>query len=402
MSLSGVLPGRLGGTAVRRTQSDDGEMRTHRRHADTATTVALASAQTVVVAVVIAIGSLPQGGAPPTAYLLAVASGGIVLAAEPFPVPALAVSVGTVIVYYILDLPPIGVAVPILGTVYLTALAGHVAAASVAAVTLVVLATYFRAAEGGESSSLLAYDTVTNLALVAATVALAAMVSARRAAAHQQRRILELERRALDRRLDAERLRMSRELHDSLGHRLATIAVYAAVAAEAHNDDGRSTALQHVHEGTRTALDELRSTVRAVRIGMPSPADIGEVDDAGSAIAAATAALEAAGFVVERTVSVDAPDLPAPVRRVAVRIVQEAVTNVLKHSRATHVRLSLGHGDGVCVLRVADNGAAGPFVAGAGIRGMHERTAELDGTLTVRADASGFVVEARVPSAVNR
>jgi len=361
--------------------------------ADLTTTVALAIAQAVVVAIVLAIGAIPQGGVPLTTYLVAVISGILTAAAYRIPVTALIVGVGMVIVYYVLDFPPIGVAVPILGTVYLASRAGHLVAASATAATLVTLSAIFRTIEGGESSAVLAYDTVTNLALVAATVALAALQRARDAAARQQQHLMDLERGSTQRRMDTERVRLARELHDSLGHRLAIVAVYAGVAREAGDDGRRIEALAQVQVSTRAALNELRDAVRMIRGGFEE-FPLERIDDT---VEAAASALRIAGLSVETTISDQADTVPAAVRGVAGRIVQEAVTNILKHARADRATIRVSDADGSLIVRVSDDGVAKSFERGNGIRSMEERVLEIGGSLSVAKAADGFVVEAILP-----
>lgn len=354
--------------------------------------IALAMAQVIIVAIVIAIGTASTGGAPPAAYLLAVLSGTIVLAAHRFPVSAVLASILIVIAYYVLELPPIGVAIPILGAAYLAAAAGRIVVTATSAVVLIALSAIFRSSEGGESSSLLAYDTVTNLALIAAVIAVAAMQRARGVATRQQTRLSELERRAADRRLDSERLRISRELHDSLGHRLAIVAVYAGVAAEAESDAERIAALHHVHDGTRRALDELRDTIRTIRHGFQPVSEANAVE----AIQAVASALRHSGLRVDISIDTKLATLTPALQHFAIRIIQEAATNVLRHSRATNVKINVHLDDGLTVS-VKDNGSVDNWSAGQGILGMRQRAEELRGTLQIHGDRNGFTVEARVP-----
>lgn len=358
--------------------------------------LALAMAQVIIVAIVIAIGTASTGGPPPTAYLLAALSGTIVLAAHRFPVSALLASILTVITYYMLELPPIGVAIPILGSAYLAAAAGRIAVTATLAVVLIALSAIFRSSEGGESSSLLAYDTVTNLALIAAVIAVAAMQRARGIATRQQIRLSELERRAADRRLDSERLRISRELHDSLGHRLAIVAVYAGVATEANSDAERIAALHHVRDGTRGALDELRNTIRTIRQGFRPAPEANAVE----AVQAVATALRHSGLRVDISIDKKLATLTSALQHFTIRIVQEAATNLLRHSRATNVNINVHLDDGLNI-NVEDNGPVDHWIAGQGILGMRQRAEELRGTLQVHGDRNGFTLEARVPRGDN-
>jgi signal transduction histidine kinase len=360
---------------------------------DLSTTYALAIAQTIVVAVVIAIGAIPRGGAPLTAYIVALVSGILTLVAHRLPVTALMLSVVMVIVYYMLDLPPIGVAVPILGPVYLASRAGYGLVAAGSALTLVTLSAVFRTIEAGESSALIAYDTVTNLALVAATVAVAALQRARDRAELQQRRLTEVERISAQRESDTQRVQIARHLHDSLGHRLALVAVYAGVAGEADDDSRRAEALAEVQEGVRAALDELREAVRTIRSGSGESS----LEGVDGALESAVSALRAAGFAVDAEIDGEVDAVPLAVRVGAVRILQEAVTNILKHARADHAKIRVWVEPDVLRLRVADDGAVQSFERGQGIRGMEERARELGGSLSIADRTDGFVLEAILP-----
>lgn len=359
--------------------------------------VALAVAQAVVVAGVVAIGNASKSQVEPLAYLLALASGAAVLVAMRFPTVALLVGIANVVVYYLAELSPIGVAVPILGVVYLAALAGRAAVAFGISCALIVLSVVIRVLEGGESGAVLAYDTVTNLALVTATVALGALIDARRVAAERQRRLLQLERDAFDRRLDGERLAISRDLHDALGHRLVTAAVYGGVAMEARDDEQRIAALHLVREATATALDELRTAVRAIRTGSREHEDVSlrlVVEDAAEM-------LRRAGLSVDVDVTGDDRSASPDVRQAAARIIQEATTNVAKHSRASAVTIAVDHRDDIVEVSVRDDGAVDEVADGSGIEGMRERAAALGGTLSVTGGADGLTVRARLPLRMN-
>jgi signal transduction histidine kinase len=106
----------------------------------------------------------------------------------------------------------------------------------------------------------------------------------------------------------------------------------------------------------------------------------------------------AAGLEVTCTVTGEVGVLPPGVDMAAYRIVQEAVTNVLRHARARRVECSVVFGDGVLELRVADDGDGGaPAGAGHGLVGMRERAALYGGTVEAGSGDEGFVVHAVLP-----
>jgi signal transduction histidine kinase len=234
---------------------------------------------------------------------------------------------------------------------------------------------------------------VTNLALVAATVAVAALQRARDNAELQQRHLTELERISAQRESDTQRVQIARQLHDSLGHRLALVAVYAGVAGEADDDSRRAEALAEVQAGVRAALDELREAVRTIRSGSGESSPEG-VD---GALESAVSALRTAGFAVDAEIDGEVDAVPMAVRVGAVRILQEAVTNILKHARADRATIRVSVQPDFLRLRVADDGAVQSFERGQGIRGMEERARELGGSLSIADRSDGFVLEAILP-----
>ena len=207
-----------------------------------------------------------------------------------------------------------------------------------------------------------------------------------------------------------ERTRIARELHDVVAHRvsLMTVQAGAAKAVAAHDPEGALRAMSAVEEAGRQALDELRHLLGVLRpetdpdgLGpQPGLADLPRLVEqtrgAGLDVSLATDGVEAG--------------LPARVDLFAYRIVQEALTNVLKHAgpgARTEVRLGTD-GRGV-VIEVLDDGPGatappGPAVGGAGARGpgsggMRERARLLGGTLDASPrPGGGFSVVARLPT----
>jgi signal transduction histidine kinase len=213
----------------------------------------------------------------------------------------------------------------------------------------------------------------------------AAVRAAREQAAEHQQRITE-----------QERLRIAREVHDVVAHSLAMINVQAGVAA--HVADRRPEqaveALRAIKEASATALADLRATVTVLRTGQglgpaPSLRQLDELLDHA----------RSTGLTVR--VHGSSGELPAPVDGAAYRILQESLTNVVRHAnQPTAVDIHFGHRDGALELVVRDNGrgAAEPK-AGYGLRGMCERAAALGGQLDVRVLDGGVEVRALLPMA---
>ncbi|MFC8800511.1 sensor histidine kinase [Promicromonospora sp. NPDC057138] len=354
------------------------------------TDVVLALVMALVVAVVIAADPEAVRHAGPGAYLFAAGFGALVLMRRRAPRTVLVVTVLGVFVYYTFQFAPIGMALPAVAAIYSAAELRHTGWAIGGGAVLVAVSTYYRTVGNTPEEHLTPYDLVTNVALVAAAVALGVAVRlSREARVH--------EAHAAEQRLQAERLRIARDLHDVIGHNLSVIALHSGVAAEAvgRDDDAARGALEHVREATSGTLHELRSTVRVLRgpVDGPAPTGLAGVD-------ALANPARAAGLAVDVDLDVPPGLLDGAIDAAAYRIVQESLTNVLRHAAATRVAVSVRVTDGRLVLRVSDDGrGAGPdLVPGSGISGMRERVALLGGALTAgAAPGGGFRVVADLP-----
>jgi signal transduction histidine kinase len=247
------------------------------------------------------------------------------------------------------------------------------------------------------------------VSLVAAVLLLAEALRTRRAwMAEVQGRLrrTEAEReREAERRVEQERLRIARDLHDVLAHTIAVIGVQADVAGEALTDSPEEArvALRTIREKSREAMAEIRATVgvlREARDGAPrspSPglAQLGELVGlaAGSEIQ------------VEVSVTGAARPLPPVVDVAAYRIVQESLTNVLRHADATLASVVIRYEPDAVVVQVDDDGGSVANGAGApdghGLAGMSERAAAVGGSLEAgpaRDRGEGFRVRAWLPT----
>jgi signal transduction histidine kinase len=375
----------------------------------------LAVGMALAVAVVVAADLEGTGMAGPPAYLFAAAFGALLLLRRRLPVVVLALTVLGIFVYYIFGLPPIGIALPAVGALYSAAELGRTWWAVGAGAVLVAVAAYFRIDEGQPASYLYSYELVTNVALIAAAVALGAGVRLSRLSRAHQERLRELEAAeaaaAAERRMQDQRVRLARDLHDTVGHTMSVIAVHAGVAAEAigRDDDAARRALGLVREATSATLGELRATVKLLR-------DPGAEEPSRGATGLAgldTLLRPAREAGLDVTVDVDVPSgaLDGAIDAVAYRIVQESLTNVLRHSGAARACVSARVEGGRLVLRIADEGRGGGHPArvvpdpsgatgwgGQGIAGMRERAAALGGRLHAGPGTDGgFVVAAELP-----
>jgi signal transduction histidine kinase len=230
------------------------------------------------------------------------------------------------------------------------------------------------------------------LLLLAAAEALAN----RRERAVEARRLREQEARQ---RAGEERLRIARELHDVLAHNITTINVQSGVALHLIDEQPEQarTALQAINEASADALREVRSALSALRGDgeQPPRAPAAGLDGLGELLSRASAA----GVGVSLDVSGDRRPLPASVDLAAFRIVQESLTNVVRHAGATAASVTLTYGDGDLAVQIDDNGRGGAASnGGSGIAGMRERAAALGGRLDAGpAPGGGFRVSAHLP-----
>jgi signal transduction histidine kinase len=192
-----------------------------------------------------------------------------------------------------------------------------------------------------------------------------------------------------------ERTRIARELHDSIGHAL-TVAVVQAGAARAAGDPGfTDRALAAIEETGRAALEDLDRVLGVLReSGRPVSARP-TLTDADRLLDSA----RASGAKVDAEVTGPVAALPGPVSREGYRILQEALTNVLRHAGAVPVRVRVTVADGTLALEVRNPLPAaitGPG-RGSGLRGIRERAALLGGNARTGPDEGDWQVRAELP-----
>ena len=197
-----------------------------------------------------------------------------------------------------------------------------------------------------------------------------------------------------------ERVRIARELHDVVAHSVSMIAVQSTAAAHVIDDkpDEARRALTAISEASHSALDEMRRLLGVLRT---EDYDASLVPVPGLAeLEALTEHVRAAGPEVEtRTQGVPVTLAPG-LDLTAYRIVQESLTNVIKHARADKVRLTLTYEPSHLVIEVVDNGKGTGTNGrgGLGIEGMRERAAMFGGTFEAGPmRKGGYRVEARLP-----
>jgi signal transduction histidine kinase len=224
--------------------------------------------------------------------------------------------------------------------------------------------------------------------------------------------VAEVERRAADaelnreeearRRVDEERLRIARELHDVTAHSLSIVAVQSGAALHVLDTDPAAArkALEAIRRTSKDALDELRAMLGVLRRPGDPDAPLAPVPGL-SRIADLVVPLTDAGYDVRVDVPEDLDDLPAVVDFSAYRIVQEALTNVVRHAGMCRVDLSVDRGPEELLVRVEDDGRSPSdtdLATGHGLTGMRERVIALGGSFQAGVrEGGGFTVAAHLP-----
>jgi signal transduction histidine kinase len=246
------------------------------------------------------------------------------------------------------------------------------------------------------------------LGLAAGLIALLAVAELIRSRSQRAAALARSREEELRRRSSEERMKMARDLHDVVAHNISVINVQANTALHLmdRQPERARAALTTINEVSKQALVELRSVLgvlrdvdeNAPRTPSPGLAHLGDLVDSAAA-AGLTVRLEQA----ERPVP-----LPAEVDLAAYRIVQEALTNSVRHSGGTAATVRVSYADGGLMIEVDDNGTPRPASrararaaggGGHGIAGMTERTKVLAGTLQAgRRPDGGYCVRAWLPT----
>jgi len=231
--------------------------------------------------------------------------------------------------------------------------------------------------------------------LISAAFCIAAGASGMYTVARRTHAVRERELLA-ERAVAEERLRIARELHDAVGHDVSLMVVQAQALGA--TDERVREATDAIAERGRRTMAELHRTLKLLR-----------TDGDESAARTPSAGLRDLDDLVDRaraagvplTVTVDgAPrELPPAVDQSAYRIVQEAVTNVVKHADRASTTIVLGYRPDALELTIADAGGGVPAddAAGHGLTGMRERAELFGGTLTAGPNGHGFEVRAVLP-----
>jgi signal transduction histidine kinase len=269
----------------------------------------------------------------------------------------------------------------------------HTLLAGIAVIPCVVISVLPFADDTGELVSVV----LRNVAFCLLALAIGAVVRAQKEAMARAVAVREADTR---RHLGEERLRIAREVHDVVAHAMVAINVQSGVAAhliDADPEQARS-ALREIKATSGEALRDLRATLGVLR-GDEDAAPLGPSSGLGD-LDELAGALRAAGVDVRLEVEELGP-VPAAVHAAGYRIVQESLTNVLRHARASRAVVLVAREGGDVRVEVTDDGVGGVGAddgSGNGLRGMAERAAALDGALeSGPAPGGGWAVRARLP-----
>jgi signal transduction histidine kinase len=204
------------------------------------------------------------------------------------------------------------------------------------------------------------------------------------------------------RRIDEERLRIARELHDVVSHTMATINVQAGVAAHVlpTQPEVAAEAVAAIKTASKEGLGELRAILNLLR--QADDSDPVQPAPGTAQLGALIAGACQAGLPTTFTVTGTPVPLPVAVDLAAYRIVQESLTNAIRHAGPATAAVSLGYRPGELLVEVADTGrgpqAAASASAGLGLAGMSERAAAVGGIMAAGpVQQGGFRVSARLP-----
>ncbi|SEE19693.1 Histidine kinase [Streptomyces sp. 2131.1] len=192
-----------------------------------------------------------------------------------------------------------------------------------------------------------------------------------------------------------ERNRIARELHDSIGHALTVAVVQAGAARAAQDPDFTGRALAVIEETGRDALDDLERVLRVLRETDAPPGKRPSLTEADRLLDSA----RGSGAEVDAEVTGPLELVPGPVSREGYRILQESLTNVLRHSGAVPVRVRIRVADSRLELEVSNPlmGSPGAPGSGSGLRGIRERAALLGGRARTGPSDGEWTVHASLP-----
>jgi signal transduction histidine kinase len=333
-------------------------------------------------------------------YLLLLAGSAALLARRRAPVAVLIVTTACVLAYLVRGYPGVTAAGPVMVALFTATRAGHRLVVLVPKAALVLVGISDLTLRHDEPVRQVLQDRFLLAGWLLASAIMGGAFRQWDAYVHEARqRAAEAERTREEmalRRAGEERLRIARELHDSLTHSISVVKVQAGVAIHLARKRGEpvSEALLAIQEAGGEAMRELRATLEILRDGEPTGTGLDRLP-------ALLRRVGSAGVLTDLDVVGLPRDLPPAVDRAAYRIVQEALTNVGRHSGAAYASVRLDYGADTFIVQVDDDGGALPGAdpaPGVGLTGMRERVTAIGGRLRAGPrPEGGFTVRAELP-----
>ncbi|MQA62051.1 MAG: hypothetical protein GEU86_11230 [Actinophytocola sp.] len=360
---------------------------------------------TVMLAATMASTDHPARPVDAVVVVAMIAIGGWVAVARRMPRTALIGACVTFFAALAIGVPGFSPALALGFPLFVAARAGHlwwgVAVVSWIAVSGV---SYRLLGEGAEPLPQVAVGSLFDVALVTVIVLLGETLRSRRQLSDEAQLRLRITEREHQQRITAERLRTSRDLHDVLAHTVTVVGIQANVAAESIEDrpERARAAIESVRVASKDALSDLRSTIAVLRAdgsangGPRAVPGLNQVPDLLDTT-------RAAGMAASLHIDGDRTGLRPSVALAVYRVVQESLTNALRHSSASTVTVAVDCAGDAVRVTVRDDGkqaAEARPVAGSGLRGMTERVTALGGTVRYGpADngKAGWVVRVHLP-----
>lgn len=313
----------------------------------------------------------------PLTYALVTLAALALVARSARPLGVLAVTGAATGLYLLLGYPygPIQISVVVAVFTVGRLLPLATAATACAAVTVALLLHGVVGASDATPTGVLPFSVWT---IVPFAVGVVARVTAEANARQRTGRVLE------------ERLRLAQEVHDVVGHGLSAINMRAEIALHLlpRRPEQAEEALTAISRTSREALDELRATLAALRSPMPGLARLDDLVER----------LSGTGVPVTVDFTGTRGSLPPAVDLAAYRVIQESLTNVLRHAGAASATVTIDHQPSCLEVTVADDGPGAFTSDGNGINGMRERVTALGGTFEAGPGAGGgFLVRGSFP-----
>lgn len=381
---------------------------------------ALVAAATIIA---ISVATEPSSRPPDAvAYVLGGMIGVVLLARRRWPLAVLLASAALLFLYYSLNYPGIPPAIPLAVALYTAVTAGYLRWGAPISAFFIVTGIIVVVIRKHESFPLVLTKMVDQAALLAVVVLLGEAVRNRRQyTAEVRERLQQAEAdkaREAARQVAEERLRIARELHDVMAHTITAITVQAGLAADVLDDSPAQarTALNAIRAASREAMTEVKATVSVLRAGDGTAvprSPIPTLDQLDGLLAET----RGGGLHVELATRGIPRPLSAPVDNTAYRIVQESLTNVIRHSGTRCATVEISYEPAALGIKITNNGIdaganpgtrynSGPLASmqqsgqgGHGLIGMTERATALGGWLKAGPQPNGdFLVQAWLPT----